>query len=318
MEIAIHTHASVEEFLLEHQGVELWLKRDDLIHPEISGNKWRKLKYHLEEFYQGSYESILTFGGAYSNHLAATAALGKLAEIPTFALVRGEEEMDSPTLQFCKQQGMELEGMSRSKYRVKEDPDFVALLRELRPGVYILPEGGKGPQALKGCAEIVSELQGDYDAIAVSAGTGATAAGLLAALNADMKLYLYPALRSEPFMMKSIASQLLEYREFYRQKAFANDYLSQHLQIRNDYHFGGYAKINEDLVRFMNETHQQYGLKLDPVYTAKMLFGLLKDIEAGLFKPGAKILALHTGGLQGLAGMNTRLAKAGRTLIEYD
>lgn len=317
MEIAIHTDASQEEFLLEREGVAVWLKRDDLIHPQISGNKWRKLKYHLEEFYRGGFDSMLTFGGAFSNHLAATAALGKLAEIPVYGLVRGEEEMDSPTLAFCRRQGMELDQISRSKYRLKDEPAFLEMLRELRPGVYILPEGGKGSPALRGCSELNLELQGDYDYWALSAGTGTTAAGILSSIG-DRKMLLYPALKAQSFMLSAIAQQLQEYASYVGRTPYPRNFLKEHLEIRLDYHFGGYAKINEELVRFMNDIYRQYALKLDPVYTAKMLFGLLKDIDRGRFKPGTKILALHTGGLQGIAGMNQSLRKKGALEIDYE
>lgn len=317
MEISINTAGSSEEFLMEHHGVFLYLKRDDLIHPEISGNKWRKLKYHAEEFYAGSYDSLLTFGGAFSNHLAATAAFARLAEIPAYGLIRGEEEMDNPTLRFCRTQGMELEGISRSKYQVKDKPEFLEALKILRPNVFIIPEGGKGPQAVKGCAEIRQELEGSYDYFALAAGTGATAAGLLAALEHE-QLLVYPALKAEGFMVKAIVNQLLEYYRYYGLKGKSLSLIQRELVLRPDYHFGGYAKINEDLIRFMNTLYQSHQLKLDPVYTSKMLFGLLKDIEAGQFKLGAKILVLHTGGLQGIAGMNEKLSQKGQELISYD
>ncbi len=317
MEIGINTDASIEEFLFDYKGVALWLKRDDLIHPEISGNKWRKLKYHVDEFYRGAYQSILTFGGAFSNHLAATAAFGKLSGISTYALIRGEEEMDSPTLAYCAAQGMEIEGISRSKYRLKESPEFLESLLELRPELYIIPEGGKGPQALKGCAELMSELKVKYDYIALSAGTGATSAGVLAAVQSE-KILVYPALKAESFILGAIANQLMEYSTYYGLPSFKSDHLKKHLILRNQYHFGGYAKIKADLVEFMNKQYHKRQLKLDPVYTAKMLFGLLKDIDQGLFKPGSKILVLHTGGLQGIAGMNRRLAKKGMPQIDYD
>ncbi len=317
MEITINTDASREDFLFNYRGIELWIKRDDLIHPKISGNKWRKLKYHVQDFYAGDYQAILTFGGAFSNHLAATAAFGKISKVPTYGLVRGEEEMESPTLKYCLSQGMDLEGISRSKYRLKESPEFTEVLMELRPGLYILPEGGKGPQAVKGCAEIVEELEQDYQYLCLSAGTGVTATGLMAGVKSE-KVVVYPALKSEGFMLKSIANQLMEYTQHYGLKSFPNDHLRRHLILRNDYHFGGYAKIKPELVEFMNDVFHQHNLKLDPVYTSKMLFGLLKDIDLGRYEAGSKILVLHTGGLQGITGMNEKLRKKGWPQIDYE
>ena len=317
MEIAINTQASKEQFLLNYKDCLIYIKRDDLLHPEISGNKWRKLKYHIDDFYQGGYEQVLTFGGAFSNHLAATAAWGELAGVSTHALIRGEEDMDSPTLAFCRKKGMRLEGISRSSYSTKEDPEFLESLRDWLPGLYIIPEGGKGPQALKGCAEIKSELTEHYDFIAVSAGTGATAAGVLSALDKE-QLWVYPALKSESFMAKAIMNQVLDYYRHYGIKEPNFRDLQARLKLRHDYHFGGYAKINEDLVRFMNESYDESQVKLDPVYTAKMLFGLLKDIDQGLLKAGSRILVLHTGGLQGIKGMNRQLVKKGKALIKYE
>lgn len=317
MEIGIHTGQSKEEFLLEKNGVQVFLKRDDLIHQDISGNKWRKLKYHLEDFYRGDYQQILTFGGAFSNHLAATAALGKIADIPTYALVRGEEAGDSPTLDFCLKQGMDWEAISRKDYALKEDPEFLESLHLLKPGLYIIPEGGKGAPALKGCAEIVDELTQNYDAIALAAGTGTTAAGIISHPQSP-KVLLYSALKGGSFLRAAIAKYIHEYQFTYNLKPFPASLLVDKLDLRTDYHFGGFAKINTELVEFMNRIYTQYQLKLDPVYTAKLLFGLLKDIEEGRFVAGSRILVLHSGGLQGVAGMNRRLARKSQQLIAYE
>lgn len=317
MELGINTENSREDFLFEYQSCSLWLKRDDLLHPHISGNKWRKLKYHLEEFYRGDYRQILTFGGAFSNHLAATAAVGNLAGIPTFALVRGEEAGDSPTLRFCEKQGMAWTGISRADYQLKEDPEFLEGLQLWTPDVYLLPEGGKGAPAIKGCAEIVSELKQPYDAIALAAGTGTTAAGLLSHPDSP-EIWVYAALKGGSFLKPAIAQALHQHAGFYKLPDVPRDLLQRKLRLQTDYHFGGFGKVSPDLIRFMNSMYQQHQLKLDPVYTAKMLFGLLKDIEAGKFKAGSRILILHSGGLQGIAGMNQKLARKNEELIAYD
>lgn len=317
MELGINTENSREEFLFEHKGCSLWLKRDDLIHPQISGNKWRKLKYHLDDYYRGNYKQILTFGGAFSNHLAATAALGNLAKIPTYALVRGEEAGDSPTLRFCSEKGMEWDTLSRSDYRLKEDPEFLESLSLWQPGLYLLPEGGKGAPALKGCREIVDELDQDYTAIALAAGTGTTAAGILSHPNAPQVL-VYAALKGGAFLRPAIGRAIHDYASRYAKGQVAPDLLKRKLILKTDYHFGGFGKVKPELVAFMNNIYHKYALRLDPVYTAKMLYGLLKDIDAGAFEAGSRILILHSGGLQGIAGMNKKLAAKGLDTIEYE
>jgi 1-aminocyclopropane-1-carboxylate deaminase/D-cysteine desulfhydrase-like pyridoxal-dependent ACC family enzyme len=314
----IHTKASCLEFVLERKGVELWVKRDDLIHPEISGNKWRKLKGHLEDFERSGKTEILTFGGAFSNHIAATAALGHLCEIPTHALIRGEEEMkNNPTLEFCLKKGMRIEGISRKQYDTKDDLKFLRTLALLMPQVFIIPEGGKGPLGLQGCLEIAGEVAEGFDYWAVAGGTGTTAAGLLASPQVS-KLLLYPALKGGKFLVPAIFNQLLAYYENHQGDKVSMRLLQQKILLRDQYHFGGYAKVNADLVDFLNTFYQQYGLKLDPVYTGKMFFGLLQDIDQGVFPKGSKILAIHSGGLQGIAGANQTLRKKNLETISYE
>lgn len=315
--IFLNIEPSQEEFLFDYHGVAIWIKRDDLIHPHISGNKWRKLKYHLEDFRQGGYRNILTFGGAFSNHLAATAALGSLMEIPTYALVRGEEAGDSPTLRFCSKQGMQWEGISRKDYQLKDDLEFLESLSLWKPGLYVIPEGGKGAPAVKGCGEIIDELGQKYDAIALAGGTGTTAAGLLSHPQTP-RVFLYSALKGGSFLRLAIARALDEYRAVYKTQALPKDHLLRQLELRTDYHFGGFAKVNAELIGFLNRIYFDYDLKLDPVYTGKMLFGLLKDIEVGKFQRGSRVLILHSGGLQGIAGMNQQLSRKGMDLIAYE
>jgi 1-aminocyclopropane-1-carboxylate deaminase len=317
MEIDINTENSQEAFLFAYGGCDLWLKRDDLIHPEISGNKWRKLKYHLQDFYRGNYQQILSFGGAYSNHLTALAALGKMANIPTMALVRGEEAGDSPSLKYCTQQGMHWEAISRKDYRLKEDPEFLESLSLWTPGLYLLPEGGKGASAVKGCKEIIDELKQEYTAVAVAAGTGTTAAGLISHPQAP-EIWVYAALKGGDFLKPAIGQALHEYHQRYLKTPVSRDLLKRKLRLRTEYHGGGFGKVSPELIRFMNDIYAKYSIKLDPIYTAKLLFGLLKDIDAGKFEPGSRILILHSGGLQGIVGMNQKLAAKGHELIGYE
>jgi len=299
------------------QGVELWLKRDDQIHPQVSGNKWRKLKYYLQDFRDSGKEVILTFGGAFSNHLAATAALGKLAGVPTKALVRGEEVQSNPTLDFCREQGMEVETIPRKRYSAKDDPEFLQMLAETLPEVYVIPEGGKGPLGVKGCTEILEEVEPGFDFIASSAGTGTTCSGLLLS-DYKAKLLCYPALKGGLFLKRAIAQQLLDFEQAFSTKHDVKKLVDTRLAMAENYHFGGYAKVQPELIHFMNDFYEKYQVPLDPVYTGKMMYGIFEMIKNGEIPSGTKLLAVHTGGLQGIKGMNQRLLKSNRETLNYE
>lgn len=293
------------------------MKRDDLIHPDVSGNKWRKLKYYLEDFRESGKEVILTFGGAYSNHLAATAALGKMTGIPTRALVRGEEVYSNETLDFCRDCGMIIESISRKDYAERDNPEFLRSLAERLPEVYLIPEGGKGPQGVKGCAEILDEESRQFDVICCAAGTGTTAAGLLTAIG-EGELWCFPALKGGRFLGPAIERWLLNYQLYFSTSLDEKKLVYQQLRIADNYHFGGYARMNDELVDFMNDFYDHYEIPLDPVYTGKMMYGIFDMISKGKVAAGTRILALHTGGLQGIKGMNTRLKKSGGKLLRYE
>ena len=298
------------------KGVELWVKREDLIHEKVSGNKWRKLKYYVKDFLDSDKTVLLTFGGAFSNHLVATAALGNLANIPTKALVRGEEVQHNATLDYCREQGMEIEAITRKRYDLKDSAAFLALLESHLPEVYVVPEGGKGALGVKGCREILDEVEEEFDFIAVSAGTGTSAAGLLLHPKCK-KLLCFSALKGGAFLRRAIYEQLAVYEARFSTGVNGEKLVNEGLILQENYHFGGYAKVNEVLIDFMHNYYEKYGLKLDPVYTAKLFYGLEDMIERGMFKTGDKILAIHTGGLQGIAGMNERLKKKGLK-IDYE
>ncbi len=290
--------------------VEIWLKRDDLIHPEVSGNKWRKLKYYLEDFRKSSKSTILTFGGAFSNHLAATAALGRMAGIPTKALVRGEEVKSNDTLDFCRSCGMEIESISRKKYDTKDSTEFKTMMRELLPEVYMIPEGGKGVLGIRGCTEILDGVDEGFDYIACSGGTGTTMAGLLLS-GYTAEFILFPALKGGGFLRKDIQAYIADFQKAFSTKGIGKISAKAALKLAEDHHFGGYGKVKPELIRFMNELHQRYGIALDPVYTGKMMYGLWEMVEQGQLKKGSRVLAIHTGGLQGIKGMNQRLKNSG-------
>jgi len=292
--------------LLDNAKVRLFVKRDDLIHPQFGGNKWRKLKYNLIQAKNNNVDTLLTFGGAWSNHIYATAAAGKHFGFKTIGLIRGEKHQPlNPTLSFAKECGMQLHYLDRKQYRQKNDTSFKNELLDQYGEVYLLPEGGSNRLALKGCEEIVHEtmtqLQQPFDVICCASGTGATLAGLVSAMatdkNAHKKMAIgFSALKGGEFLSSEV-SNLLGYN--------AEDNLpSTNWRIESNYHFGGYAKINDDLIHFMKDFQAQYNITLDAVYTAKMFYGLFELIKANTFKPDSIIVAVHSGGLQGNKGFN--------------
>ncbi|MGV3599617.1 MAG: 1-aminocyclopropane-1-carboxylate deaminase/D-cysteine desulfhydrase [Dyadobacter fermentans] len=274
----------------ENAGVQLYVKRDDLIHPAVSGNKWRKLKYNLLDAQARGERAVLTFGGAYSNHLYATAAAGHALGLATIGIVRGLEleGKENATLRFCREQGMELHFVSRADYRQKDSDDYLAQLAERFGAPYIVPEGGTTRLALQGVAEMVSEIKEQLgalpDFIATAAGTGGTAAGILSA-GADV--LAFSALKGGDFLADDIRQLLDGYTQ------------SGTLSLLTDYHFGGYAKWNEELLDFMHNFTAEFDVRLEQVYTAKMFYGLFDLIKSGCFQRGTTIVAVHTGGLQG-------------------
>lgn len=288
--------------LSKGHNVELHIKREDEIHPFISGNKYRKLKYNLQEVRKLQFDTLLTFGGAYSNHIAAVAAAGNKFGFKTIGIIRGEELIDkiseNPTLQFAKKQGMKLKFVSRSIYRDKENRDFLKELKDEFGNFYLVPEGGTNPLAVKGCEEILSEEDDQFDYICCAVGTGGTISGLINASKSHQKILGFPALKGD-FLSTNISKFVTK----------------NNWELITDYHFGGYAKVNKALIDFINQFKQAYNIPLDPVYTGKLMFGVIKMIEANYFKKDSKILVIHTGGLQGISGMNKRLIEKELPLI---
>lgn len=275
-------------------GIELFLKREDQIHQHISGNKYRKLKYNLEEAKRLGFHKLLTFGGAYSNHIAAVAAAGNEFGFSTIGVIRGEELSNkvesNPTLKFAKSQGMEFYFVSRTGYREKESASFIAYLESKFGDFYLVPEGGTNKLAVKGCQEILNEEDKSFDYVCCAVGTGGTIAGLINASKSDQKILGFPALKGN-FLSNNIA------------KFVSNN----NWELITDFHFGGYAKIDAELVSFINKFNSNFNIPLDPVYTGKLMFGVKEMIDNGFFQSNSKILVIHTGGLQGISGMNKRL-----------
>lgn len=272
--------------LYETQKVHVYLKRDDMIHPFISGNKWRKLKYNLENAKQQNKKTLVTFGGAWSNHLLATACAGATYHFNTIGFVRGED-ISNPVLQMCKLFGMDLRFVSREDYR---DKFKLFVLMEDNEECYFIDEGGSSLEATYGCKEIVDELTQNYDYIFCAAGTGTTSAGIAQGIfdnNQKTKLHVVPVLKNGGFILDEIA----------KYNAPTN-----HVRLHLDYHFGGYAKVKPALIDFVKDYVQTTGVLIEPTYTGKAMFALHDLISKDYFQKGSKILFVHTGGLTGLLG----------------
>ncbi|MFP2997107.1 pyridoxal-phosphate dependent enzyme [Spongiivirga sp. MCCC 1A20706] len=299
------------EFISQNQEIELPLflakkvrvsiKREDVFDEFVSGNKLRKLKYNLLAAKTKKCNTLLTFGGAYSNHIAAVAKAGKLLDFETIGVVRGDELADkieeNSTLRFAQSCGMKFEFVSRELYRERNDPEYIDELQEKHPNTYIIPEGGTNKEAIKGCEEILTKRDEDFSHIAVAVGTGGTLAGIVNCSKLGQQVLGFPALKGN-FLQTDIS-------KFTKKQNWC---------LVPDYHFGGYAKIDESLIRFINQFKKDTKIALDPVYTGKMMFGIINMIKNDQFKPGDSILTIHTGGLQGINGMNKLLRK--KSMIE--
>lgn len=293
--------------ILKEKQVRLFVKREDEIHPFVSGNKFRKLKYNLQEAKHQQQEKIVTFGGAYSNHIVATAVAGNLSGFKTIGIIRGEELANkfeevlkkNATIREAHKNGMKFEFVSREYFRKKDTPEFIAELQHKFGDFYLVPEGGTNGLAIKGCEEILTNEDEKFNYICAAVGTGGTLSGIINSVLNHQKVIGFPALKGG-FLSDEI-------KKLTKQK---NDWT-----LQNDYHFGGYAKYNNELVRFINDFKKQTNILLDPIYTAKMMFGVLDLIKNNYFLPNSKILAIHTGGIQGIAGVNEKLRKRNLDLI---
>lgn len=282
---------------LEHptaiaKGIDLRVLRLDKTHPEISGNKWFKLKYNLIQAKEQGCSTLLTFGGAYSNHIYAVAAAAKLFGFQSIGVIRGEAHTKlNPTLLYATESGMRLKYVDRETYRGKTNPGFIERLKLEFGDFYLIPEGGTNSLAIRGAAEIANVITEPFQYYCLPVGTGGTIAGLISGLKNQGQTIGFSSLKGS-FLTDEVSKLLSD---------FSNNQFNN-WQIDNDYHFGGYAKVKPELLDFIKKTEETLGLMLDPVYTGKMLYGVIDLIEKGRFKPGSKILAIHTGGLQGRAG----------------
>lgn len=291
-----------QKVVIKNTTVTLFIKREDLLHPYISGNKYRKLKYNLDQARKEQKTTLLTFGGAYSNHILAVAAAGKEYGFTTMGVIRGEELRDkiseNPTLQKAQEFGMVFDFISREQYRDKHNPAYIKKLQEKFGDCYVIPEGGTNDLAIRGCAEILTEEDADFDYVCCAVGTGGTIAGIINCSKPGQQVLGFPVLKGD-FLNEDICR-------------FA---VNENWKLIADYHFGGYGKVTDELVQFINGFYQAYKIPLDPVYTGKMVFGVLDLIAKKWFPDNAKILMIHTGGLQGVAGMNTILRQKQQTEI---
>lgn len=288
--------------ILKEKQVSLFIKREDLLHPIISGNKYRKLKYNLVEAKKLGHDIILTYGGAFSNHIAATACAGQEYGFRTIGIIRGEELSEkignNSTLTLAQERGMRFKFVSRNDYRKKYEQGFQEDLKKEFGQFYALPEGGTNAMAIKGCKEILEASDSDFDVICCAVGTGGTIAGIINSSAAEQRVLGFSALKGE-FLKEDI-------RKFVSKENW---------DLISDYHFGGYAKVTKELISFLNDFKEKTAIPLDPIYTGKMIFGILNMIQEDRFKPGTKILAIHTGGLQGITGINRILGKKNEPLI---
>jgi len=287
-------------------GIELYIKREDLVHPIISGNKFRKLKYNLQEAKRLGCKKLLTFGGAFSNHIVAVAGAGAEFGFETIGIIRGEELKDkiqeNPSLLKAQQFGMQFNFVDRNQYRDKMDPNFLALLTARYGSFYLIPEGGTNELAIRGCEEILTAADKiAFSHICCAVGTAGTLSGIINASNADQQIIGFSSLKGS-FLSEVICN-------FAQQKNWS---------VIESYHFGGYGKVTDELIRFLNAFYDKYQVPLDPIYTGKMMFGILDLIQQNYFPPHSKIVAIHTGGLQGIAGMNQRLQAKNKEIIHYN
>jgi len=290
------------DFITEINGYKLWLRREDQFGEGITGNKYRKLKYNILQAKKNNSKGLITFGGAFSNHLYATALAGKIHGIKTFGIVRGEEWsskiMDNPTLTNCLDYGMKLLFVSRNIYKQKHTSAFWNLINFPPKNLYIIPEGGTNDLAVKGASEMLQEEDHAYESLCCPVGTGGTIAGILKNSNSKQKVIGFSSLNHHG--LKNEVNKLIDPVQW---------------ELINDYTFGGYAKTKPELILFINNFKKKYSIQLDPIYTGKMLFGIFDKIKKGKWVWGKNILIFHTGGLQSIEGFNQRQYQKGLICI---
>jgi 1-aminocyclopropane-1-carboxylate deaminase len=266
-------------------GVRLFLKRDDLAVGRVRGNKRRKLKYNIAHARHIGARRVLTFGGAWSNHIAATAAAGAEFGIETIGVIRGDERSMNPVLEQARTDGMQLDYIDREMYRRKTDANVIEGLQKRWGDFLLIPEGGSNALALAGCRELVGELRDPFEVICTAVGTGGTLAGLSVGISEEQTVIGFAALKGAGFLETDVRRLLRE-----------ADARSGKWSLELGWHFGGYARATPALTAFIQRFHDTHGIRLDPIYTGKMMFGLFEMIRSGRFRRGGRIVAVHTGG----------------------
>lgn len=287
---------SIEDERFSKRGIRLFIKRDDLIDSEVSGNKWRKLKFNIEQVKAIKKEGIITFGGAFSNHLVATASACQKAGIKSVGIVRGDElnPTSNETLLKCSKYGMILKFVSREEYRLRSDKLYQNELCQEFENHYIVPEGGANFYGIVGCQEIVKEIDIRYDVIFVAQGTTTTSCGILLSLPETAKLHVIPVLKG--------FDSLEEMREMINYSLFDEEFteeLVRKVTVHADYHFGGYGAYTMELIYFIQDFYKKHQIPLDQVYTGKAMYALFSEIEKGNLD-NQTIIFIHTGGIQGV------------------
>lgn len=276
----------IHDPLFDQAGVRVLVKREDLNHPYVSGNKWWKLKYNLEEAKKLGHKTLLTFGGAYSNHIFSTAAAAHELGFESIGIIRGEEMLPlNPTLSIAKSRGMKLKYISREAYKQKTSPEFIKKLHDEFGDFYLIPEGGTNALAVKGVEEFAQTLGDEFDYLCCAVGTGGTLAGSVKGISVDKTILGFSVLKGGGFLKADIENLIgVEFPNW---------------SINEDFHFGGYGKTTAELNRFISFIGTHQNIPLDKIYTAKAFYGLRSLIVSGNFKKGSTVLFLHTGGLQG-------------------
>ncbi len=285
----------INDEYLAKRGIHLGVLRLDEVHPVVSGNKWFKLKYNIEAAVKAGKKKILTFGGSHSNHLIATAAAARLYDLESIGMVRGlhAETNTSPTLKDCREEGMELYFLGRNEYKQKDEPGFIKQLQQKFPDACIIPEGGSNDNGRLGAGLIAEYIPGDAHLVMLAMGTGTTFEGVRLALSPSIAMAGFPVMKGGAYLYDKVCS--------------VPGLSEQDFVLYDQYHFGGFARYDDELISFMNIFHLKHRIRLDFVYTAKMMYGIYDLIAQNKIEDGSHIIAIHTGGVQGNRSIRHRL-----------
>lgn len=304
MDVILKNSINEKVHFINNSGLQLFLKREDKIHNIISGNKYRKLKFNLIKAKELGFKGLLTFGGAYSNHIPAVAYAAKKNGFKSLGFIRGEEivnnYLENPTLKYSHDLGMKFNFLSRSNYKLKTNEYYLTKLKKEFKDYYFIPEGGTNALGVLGCQEILNDNDKEFDYICCSVGTGGTICGLINSSNENQKIIGFSSINKN-YLLNDITKFVT----------------NENWMVVDDFSFGGYGKVNEELIEFMNNFRLKYGILLDPIYTSKLVYGVLNLITNNFFKPNSKILMIHTGGHQGILPMNKFLKNKNLTTINY-